>query len=149
MFLPKRLDLDVHTCRQLQLHERVHRLLRRLENVEEALMGADLELLPRLLVHVGRAQHAILVLHRRQRNRSRYLRAGAACRVHNFTRGLVENAIIVSFQADPDSFFTNHVSFSQRSCLGPSSVSALGPAALAAVGKWVRQTATAPGMKTS
>src|ERR1019366_3891506 len=98
--------------RHFELHERVHRLLRRLENIETALMGADLKLLSRLLVHVRGTQHAVLVFHRRQRDRSSDLRPRAACRVHNFTRGLVENAIIVSFQADPNSFFTNHVSFS-------------------------------------
>ena len=36
------------------------------------------------------------------------VRAGAACRVYNLTRGLVENAIVVSLQADPNSFFANH-----------------------------------------
>ena len=48
MFLAECLDFDVHTGRQLELHERVHRLLRRLENIEQALVGADLKLLSRL-----------------------------------------------------------------------------------------------------
>jgi hypothetical protein len=50
--LSKSLDLDVDAGRQLQLHERIHRLARRLEDVEQPLVGADLELLARLLVDV-------------------------------------------------------------------------------------------------
>src|SRR6476469_10530047 len=54
VFLAKSLDLDVHARGQIELHERVHRLLCRLENVEQALMGANLKLLARLFVHVRR-----------------------------------------------------------------------------------------------
>src|ERR1700729_3608848 len=38
------LDLDVYAGRQLQLHQRVHGLVRGIEDVHEALMGAQLEL---------------------------------------------------------------------------------------------------------
>src|SRR5271165_1746896 len=116
VFLPERLDLHVHTRRKLELHERVHGLLRRLENVEQALMSANLKLLTRLLVHVRRTQHAVFVLHRGQRNRSRNLCPRALRRVHNFAGGLVKNAIVVCFQPDADSFFANHVVISQGSC---------------------------------
>src|SRR5438270_5555080 len=46
MFLAKRLNLDVHTCRQIQLHQRVHRLRSRIKNIEQALVRPNLELLP-------------------------------------------------------------------------------------------------------
>src|SRR5262249_9507024 len=59
--VPSGLNLDVHACRQVELHQRGQGLLRRLEDVEQPLVGADLELLARLLVHVRRAQHAVLV----------------------------------------------------------------------------------------
>src|SRR6476661_229812 len=49
----ERLDLDVHACRQVELHQRVHRLRCRFEDVDQPLVRADLELLPRLLVDVG------------------------------------------------------------------------------------------------
>jgi hypothetical protein len=52
MVLAERLDLDVNACRQIELHQRVHGLGRRLEDVDQALVGADLELLARLLVDV-------------------------------------------------------------------------------------------------
>src|SRR5581483_2091487 len=64
-----------------------------------------------LLVHVGRAQHAVLVLHRGQRYGASNLRPGTPRRVHDLAGGLVEYAIVVRLQADPNSFFANHVSF--------------------------------------
>src|SRR2546422_10868687 len=51
------LDLHVDAGREVELAEGVDRLLRRLEDVEQALVGADLELLARLLVDVRRAVH--------------------------------------------------------------------------------------------
>src|SRR5438270_5858151 len=51
------LDLDVHTSREIELRQRVHRLRARIENVDDALVGLQLELLPRLLVDVRRTEH--------------------------------------------------------------------------------------------
>src|SRR5690242_12697357 len=45
MALLSGLDLDVDAGGQVQLHERIERLLRRLEDVEEPLVSADFELL--------------------------------------------------------------------------------------------------------
>src|SRR5262245_63702070 len=50
------LDLDVDPRRQVELGQGVHRLGRRVEDVEEPLVRTHLELLPRLLVHVGRPE---------------------------------------------------------------------------------------------
>ncbi len=41
------LDFYVHTCRKIELHQRVHRLLRGLEDVDQPLVRADLERLSR------------------------------------------------------------------------------------------------------
>src|SRR6266446_6074746 len=112
MFLPKRLNLHINPRRQIELHQRIHRLLRRLQNVEQPLVGADFKLLPRLLIHVRRPQHAVLVLHRGQRNRSRNLRAGAFCRLHDLARRLIQNAVVVGFQPNANSFFSSHCSLS-------------------------------------
>src|ERR1019366_8707032 len=108
VFLSERLNLHIHARRQIQLHQRIDRLLRRLQNIQQPLVGADFELLPRLLVHVRRPQHAVLVLHRGQRNRSRDLRAGALCRLHDLARRLIQNAVVVGFQPDANSFFSSH-----------------------------------------
>src|SRR6476646_3402903 len=93
VFLAKSLDLDVHTRRQIELHQSIYSLLRRLENIEQTLVGANLKLLTRFLVHVRRTQHAVLVLHRRQWNRARDLRPSAPRRVDNLACGLVQDAV--------------------------------------------------------
>src|SRR5262245_22525386 len=48
------LDLDVDTRGEVELHQRVHRLGRGVDDVEKPLVGADLELLAALLVDVRR-----------------------------------------------------------------------------------------------
>src|SRR5271168_2580911 len=110
MLFSERLNLHIHARRQIELHQRVNRLLRRLENVEQTLVGADLKLLPRFFIHVRRTQHAVFILHRRQWNRPRDLRPGAPCRFHNLARRLVQDAVVVCLQPDSNSLFSNHVS---------------------------------------
>src|SRR5262249_20874391 len=61
VLFPERLDLHVNTGRQIELHQGIDGLRRRLEDVDQSLVRADLELLARLLVDVGRAQHRPLV----------------------------------------------------------------------------------------
>src|SRR5579884_117401 len=108
VFLAERLDFDVHTRRQIELHERVHGLLRGLENVEQSLVRANLKLLARLLVHVRRTQNAVFVFYRGQRDRTGDLRSRAARRFHDLSRGLVEHAVVVRLQANANSVFSNH-----------------------------------------
>ena len=112
MFLAECLNLHIHARRQIELHERIHRLLRRLKNIEQPLMSADLKLLARLLIHVRRTQHAVFVLHRRQRNRPGNLCSGASRRFHDLAGRLIQDAVIVSLQPDANSFFSNHASLS-------------------------------------
>src|SRR5687768_17194208 len=47
---PSHADLDVDTSRQAESHQGVHRLRRGVEDVDEPLVRADLELLPAVLV---------------------------------------------------------------------------------------------------
>ena len=47
------LDLNVNAGGQIQLHQRIHRLRRRVENVHQPLVRADLKLLARLLSTCG------------------------------------------------------------------------------------------------
>jgi len=62
------LNLNVHTSSQVELHQRVHGGGVRLHNVEQPLVGANFELLTRLLVDVRSAVDAELFNSRRQRN---------------------------------------------------------------------------------
>src|SRR5258705_5774327 len=96
------LDLDVDTGRQVQLHQRVEGLLRRLEDVEQALVRADLELLAALLVHVRRTEHGELVDARWQRDRARDAGASALGRLDDLTRALVEQLGVVRLEPDSD-----------------------------------------------
>src|SRR5712671_2072167 len=129
MFLTECLNLDIHARRQIELHQRIHRLLRWLKNIEQALVSADLELLPRFLIHVRRTQHAVLVFHRGQWNRPRNLCSSTARSFHNLARRLVQDAVVVCLQPDANSFFSNHVSLSL-------------PLPLSAGGKNLRQDAS-------
>src|SRR2546430_966333 len=96
------LDLDVHAGRQVELHERVQGLLGGIEDVEEPLVRADLELLARLLVDVRRAQHAVLVDLGGQRDGPRHLGARALGRVDDLAGRLVQQPVIVGLEADAD-----------------------------------------------
>src|SRR5690348_5811555 len=96
------LDLDVDAGREVELAERVDRLLRRLEDVEQALVGADLELLARLLVHVRRAVHREPLDVSGERNRTGDPPARPAHGVDDLADRLVEQPVIVRLQTDAD-----------------------------------------------
>src|SRR3954447_15102472 len=63
------LDLDVHARRQAELVQGVDGLVRRLDDVDQPLVGPDLELLPRLLVDVRAPEHRVALDAGRQRDR--------------------------------------------------------------------------------
>src|SRR5437667_1031485 len=89
---PPLLELDLHVDAggEVELAERVDRLLRGLEDVEQALVGADLELLARLLVDVRGAVHGEALDVGGQRNRPRDPPARAAYGVDDLAHRLVE-----------------------------------------------------------
>src|SRR4051794_35088624 len=96
------LDLDVDAGRQVEAHQRVDRLGRRLVDVDQPLVRADLEVLARVLVLEGTADHAVDVLLGRQRN-------GAGDRCPGPLRGLDDRAsrqvdlrMVVPLQPDSD-----------------------------------------------
>src|SRR5947209_18691096 len=104
----ERLDLHVDAGRKVELHQRVYGLRRRVEDVHQALVRANLELLARLLVHVRRPQDRPLVLRSGERYRPRHARARALRRLDDLRRGLVEHAVVVSLESDSD-LFVQHV----------------------------------------
>src|ERR1700688_926102 len=88
------LDLDVDAGGKVELHQRIDRLRRRIDDVEQALMRAHFELLAALLVDVRRAVDGELLDLGRQRDRPTHLRAGALRRI--------EDAVIE--HREPDSY---------------------------------------------
>src|ERR1017187_2976818 len=105
---PKRLDFDVHTGRQVELHQRIDRLLGRLQNVQEPFVRPDFKLLARLLIHVRRAQNSCDTAGSRQRNRTGDCCAGPFRGVHDFRRRLIQHTVIVCFQTDANSLSKGH-----------------------------------------
>src|ERR1051325_10587795 len=96
------LDLDVDARGEIELAERVDRLLRGLEDVEQPLVGPHLELLARLLVDVRRAVDRESLDARRQRDRAGDPPAGTLHGLDDLLHGLVEQSVIVRLEANAD-----------------------------------------------
>ena len=75
------LDLDVDAGGKIELHERVYRLRRGIDDVEKALIRANFELFTRFFIDVRRAVHGELLDARRHRDRTADLRARALRRI--------------------------------------------------------------------
>src|ERR1035441_2574489 len=105
---PSELDLDVDACGQVQPHQRVDGLRRGVDDVNQALVRAHLEVLARVLVLVRRADDAVDVLLRGQRDRPGNPRAGARHRVNDLPRRAVNDLVIVGLEPDAD-LLSRHV----------------------------------------
>src|SRR4051794_39707022 len=96
-------DLDVDAGRQMvEALERVDRLGRRLVDVDEPLVRADLEVLARVLVLEWRPDHAVHVLLGRQGDRAGHRGARARRRLDDLLRGRLDGRVVVRLQADAD-----------------------------------------------
>jgi len=100
--VPLELDLDVDARCQVELHQRVHGLGCRIDDVQEALMRPDFELFTAFLVNMRRAVDREAFDAVRQRNRSAYLRARTLRRIHDLLGGVVENTVVEGFEPDSD-----------------------------------------------
>src|SRR4051812_16503493 len=96
------LDLDVHAGRQVQLHQGVDRLVGRVDDVHQALVRADLELVARRLVDVRRTQDVEALHARRQGHRALDDGAGALGGIDDLGGGLVDQLVIEGLEADAD-----------------------------------------------
>ena len=93
-------DLHIDACGELKLHQRINCLVRRVENVDEALMGSHFKLFSRFLVNVGRPQDSVERSLRRQRYRTRHDCTGRFHRLDDFLCRLIDQCMIVRFQFD-------------------------------------------------
>src|SRR5690242_16050821 len=96
------LDLDVDASRQVEPHERVDRLRSRVDDVDQTLVRAHLEVLARVLVLVRRTDHAETVDLRGQRHRASNLRPGTRHRLHDLPRRGVDDLVVVGLEPDAD-----------------------------------------------
>src|ERR1035441_10157983 len=96
------LDLDVDARRQVETHQRVHRLRRRVEDVDQPLVRPHLEVLTRVLVLVRRADDAVHVLLGRQRHRASHPRAGTRHGIDDLPRRAVDDLVVICLEPDAD-----------------------------------------------
>src|SRR5258706_13243288 len=96
------LYLDVDAGRQVEPHQRVDRLGRGLMDVDQPLVGADLEVLAGVLVLEGATDHAIDVLLGRQRHGARDGCPGPLCRLDDRACREVDLRMVVPLQTDSD-----------------------------------------------
>src|SRR5271169_95809 len=89
------LNLDIDTGCEIEFHQRVNRLRRRVDNIEHALVSTDLELLARFLVDVGRTEHREFLDLGRQWDGAAYSRTGTLRRVDDLASRLIEHPVIV------------------------------------------------------
>ncbi|SBS73414.1 conserved hypothetical protein [uncultured Microbacterium sp.] len=96
------LDLDVDVSREVETHQRVDGLGRRVDDVDEALVGAHLEVLAAVLVLVGRPDDAHDVLLGRKGHRAHDRRARTGHGVDDFARRRVDDLVVIRLQANAD-----------------------------------------------
>src|SRR5207248_6586624 len=92
-------DLDVDAGGEMvEPLQRVDRLRRRLVDVNQPLVRADLEVLARVLVLERRADHAVDVLFSRERDRTGDARAGTRRRLDDLLRGRLDEFRVIRLQ---------------------------------------------------
>src|SRR4029078_5996808 len=121
------LDLDVDAGRQVELHQRVHGLVGRIDDVHQPLWRADLDLVARRLVAVRRAQDVEPLHARRQRHRALDDRAGALGGVDDLERRLVDLFVVERIEAAADLLLGGHLLLSKSERRGPVTWTARGP----------------------
>src|SRR5690242_13880887 len=120
MTSPLHLDFDVDASRQAESHQCVDGLRAGVEDVDESLMGPDLELLPAVLVDERRPQDGELLDARGQRHRTDDVRAGPLGRLDDLGRRLIEQPVVVGLEADPDPLLRHLVPYSTIVTIAPA-----------------------------
>src|SRR3954447_9725061 len=115
------LDLDVDTGGEVEAHQGVDGLRRGVDDVDQPLVRAHLEVLARVLVLVGRADDAVHVLLGRQRHRAGDLRTRAGDGVHDLARRGVDHLVVIGLEPDAD-LLSRHRSLSSSSFVLAASV---------------------------
>src|ERR1041384_7187535 len=102
MAMSVHLDLHFDAGRPVELRERVHGLLGRVDDLHQPLVRADLVLVARILVGVRRDKDREALLAGGQRDRPAHDSTGALGGLDDFPRRLVDQAMIESLEPDAD-----------------------------------------------
>lgn len=82
-------DLNIYACSQIQLHQGIHGLVGRIEDIHQSLVRAQLVLVPRVLVDVRRNQDGIRLALGRQGDRALDSGTGPLRSLDDLGRGTV------------------------------------------------------------
>ena len=104
------LNLDLNTSGKFNTHQRVYNLLRRLENVDQSLVSAILELLTAILVLVYCAEDRDDLLLSGKRDRTGNLCTVSGCNLNNLLCCGVNQYVIVALESNSDLLFNCHCS---------------------------------------
>src|SRR4051812_8741507 len=102
MVIWSHLDFDVDASREAEPHQCVDGLRAGIEDVDQPLVGPDLELLAAVLVDERRTEDGELLDARGQRHRTDDIRAGPLGRLDDLGRRLIQQPVVVGLEADPD-----------------------------------------------
>ena len=105
------LDLDVDAGRQIEALQRIDRLGRRVDDVDEPLVHAHLEVLAAVFVLEGTADDAEPMTIGGQRHRPANLRVGAQHGLDDLLRRLIDDLVVVRPQTHPNSLTGGHTYF--------------------------------------
>src|SRR4249919_1307348 len=138
------LDLHVDASREFELHQRVHGLVVRVDDVEHALVRAGFVLVARVLVGVRRRKNGEAFELGRQRDRAAHLRAGPLGRLDDLAGRAVDQTMIVCLQPNPDLLVRHDGNSSGKS--GGSASGCAGPGFFGTMQRWsVLQKQSGPG----
>src|SRR6218665_3852679 len=112
------LDLDVNIGRKFEPHERIDSLRRRVNDVDETLMGAHFEVLAAVLVLVGGTDETHHVLLCRKRHRADDVRTRAGHLVDDLACRAVDDLMVIRLQSNAD-LLSRHVELSLWSSVVP------------------------------
>ena len=98
-------DFDVYASRQAQLVQGFDRASGRLQDINNPFVGANLELVTRLLIYKGSGKNRVAFDARWQWNRAMNLRVGPLGRFDDLGGTLVQNRMVIRFHTNSDNFF--------------------------------------------
>ena len=113
LFYGLNLDLDIHTCRQIETHQHVNRLRIRIDDIDQTIVGTNFEMLMRIFVNERRASYCKPFFLSWQGYWTNYLGSTSLCSVYDPFYGLVEHTMIVRFKSNANLLLAHKYTYSK------------------------------------